>query len=295
MKLLLEQMRPVLLATLGACLSILFAPLAAVPLFLLRALYGRGLYWFLNLVFVITLVVFKKYEAGYLLFIMSVLAGTFIEFHTRFLKGLFVSGLVSVVATVAAAAVFAIPYLSLKKLSLTMFIQEKAELITVQMQQLMPQATIEPQELLSQIPSGIVIMLMFSTWLGLLALRASRSIRSSNVSFPLGLIWFRVPDIVIWPFLLSILLTFGGHGYELVRLVSLNVFNVLVILYFFQGLAVVAAYFRVYRVNSVLQTLFYVFILFQLLLFLSVIGLADFWLDFRHRLVKKTTERMGEV
>src|SRR5690606_40408657 len=132
------------------------------------------------------------------------------------------------------------------------------------------------------------------TWLALIALRASKAIRMSDTRFPLGLIWFRVPDVMIWPLLLSMLFSFTQHGYEFVRLVSLNVLNVLTVLYFFQGLAVVAAYFRVYRVNSLLQTLFYVFVLFQAM-FLSVIGLADYWLDFRHRLVKKTTQRMGEV
>jgi uncharacterized protein YybS (DUF2232 family) len=71
---------------------------------------------------------------------------------------------------------------------------------------------------------------------------------------------------------------------------SHNALNVLLVLYFFQGLGVVARFFQVIKLSSFWQGFWYIMIVFQLLLLVSVLGFIDFWIDFRERLVKKTTE-----
>ena len=64
---------------------------------------------------------------------------------------------------------------------------------------------------------------------------------------------------------------------------SANVFNIAVMLYFFQGLAVVVDFFAVKRVSVIWRTVAYLLIFLQLFLMVAFIGFVDLWLEFRNR------------
>ena len=55
-------------------------------------------------------------------------------------------------------------------------------------------------------------------------------------------------------------------------------------LYFFQGLAVLEVAFRIFRTGAFWRFVIYFFIVGQLFLLLSAVGLIDYWVDFRSRM-----------
>lgn len=88
------------------------------------------------------------------------------------------------------------------------------------------------------------------------------------------------PDWLIFPVLAAgFLLLVPVH---MVRLVSLNVLVILSLLYFCQGVAVIAIWFQRYRVPRPIRCIGYpMLFLHPLFILVIIIGLVDVWLDFR--------------
>lgn len=97
---------------------------------------------------------------------------------------------------------------------------------------------------------------------------------------------FRLPDSFIWAFILSLLLSFGKFDNPELQSVGVNVLNVTVLAYYFQGLAVVARYFQVFQVGRFWRVFWYILFTVQLFVFTSIIGVVDYWADFRSRFNK---------
>lgn len=99
-----------------------------------------------------------------------------------------------------------------------------------------------------------------------------------NYHPPFGWIWVLAGAVFLaWS-------TTGG-----LRYLGWNVGLLVTIPFFLQGMAVVQTSFRLYQVNPFLKGLFYGAILFweELSLILVVVGLLDFWVDFRNRLYNR--------
>lgn len=93
---------------------------------------------------------------------------------------------------------------------------------------------------------------------------------------------WRSPEYLIWYFILSGFFLFFP-GWEMVKTLTLNLFLVIAIFYFFQGLAIVAYYFHHKNVPFFLRSLAYVLIVLEQIftLFVVALGLFDLWGDFR--------------
>jgi uncharacterized protein YybS (DUF2232 family) len=98
---------------------------------------------------------------------------------------------------------------------------------------------------------------------------------------------WRSPEPLIWCFILSGFCLFLP-GWQMLKAWALNLFIVIAVFYFFQGLAIVAYYFHHKRVPFFFRSLAYVLIIFEQIFTLLVVGLGlfDLWGDFR-RLKKK--------
>jgi uncharacterized protein YybS (DUF2232 family) len=98
---------------------------------------------------------------------------------------------------------------------------------------------------------------------------------------------WKSPEPLVWCFILSGFSLFLP-GWELLRTLALNLFLVIAVFYFFQGLAIVAYYFHHKNVPFFLRGLTYVLIVFEQVFTVFVVGLGlfDLWGDFR-RLKKK--------
>jgi hypothetical protein len=87
-----------------------------------------------------------------------------------------------------------------------------------------------------------------------------------------------------------ILGAFLKHGKEPLEIASVNALNVLIVLYFFQGLAVISNVFRSFKVAPFWQAIWYTLFVLQLFLMVSLLGFVDYWLEFRVRLARDTAE-----
>jgi hypothetical protein len=117
--------------------------------------------------------------------------------------------------------------------------------------------------------------------------RLNRQIRDNET---LRLYEYRNADVLIWVSILALLGAFLELGLPQLQVIAQNVFYVLVFLYFFQGLAVVATMFAVLKVSPFWQSLWYFILVIQLLPVVSLVGFADYWLNFRQKIIRKTTD-----
>jgi glucan phosphoethanolaminetransferase (alkaline phosphatase superfamily) len=95
---------------------------------------------------------------------------------------------------------------------------------------------------------------------------------------------FRVPDGFIWVGMISFLGSFLKLNNETASVVSMNLLNVMIGLYFFQGLAVLESALRTFRAGPFSRFILYFIFVFQLFFILSAVGFVDYWVDFRKRL-----------
>lgn len=122
------------------------------------------------------------------------------------------------------------------------------------------------------------------TWLGLPRERVASHLR---------LLEFRLPDWMIWIALTGLLVTMVDFGSKPLAILGGNVVNVLFVLYFFQGLAILEVLLNAMRAGAFMRAAIYVILVGQLFFMLSAVGLIDYWLDFRRRL-RKTGAPTGD-
>ncbi len=161
---------------------------------------------------------------------------------------------------------------------------------------------ITAKQALLHLPSSLVILLALGVSLSFLLesrvkmLFSLESIRSSfrGVEF---FKYFKVPDLFIWPALISMCLMVIDSVPASLAVVASNLVNIGIALYFIQGLAVTEAIFNKYKISNLMRVLIYILVITQAFVFFSVLGFADFWLDIRQRLkkpnMKVTTQHKG--
>jgi uncharacterized protein YybS (DUF2232 family) len=151
-------------------------------------------------------------------------------------------------------------------------------------------------DLMLQLPSVVLILWMGAIYLAiLLEDRLSMGAKSAEVvpapsAMRAQLPVFRLPDVCVWIFIVSLLGAFGGIPWRAFEVISVNVMNVCLVLFFFQGAAVTVQFFNKLRMGWFWQMIFMILIVVQLFLFVSLIGLLDYWFDFRTRMGKRPTE-----
>ncbi len=285
------------LLSLATLLSALTVVLGVAPFRVLRVTYGRSLFW-LSGIFVASLLAATGLEAnGLIVLALVVLTGVYSEIEEHggsvFTSGA-VAGLASFGTTVLAIGVW------LHETKVNLLAEARAELapLATKMAEMNSggdsiNSTFNVDTLVQQMPSGLAITLFVALALGLiLASRVAYLWRISSPSLVAkeSLTTYRVPDATIWLLMIAILGSFLHHGIAALEIVSTNVLNVVIMLYFFQGLAVVTQGFRRFKISPFWQGIWYFLIVVQLFLLVSLVGMADFWLDFRERFTRRPAE-----
>jgi hypothetical protein len=154
---------------------------------------------------------------------------------------------------------------------------------------------ISADAIIGQIPSMVIVMEITALAFALMLDRrfaVLSGLRYERIASQMRLLEFRVPDYAIWIVMISFLFSFLKSTPPGVSVVALNVFNVMMGMYLFQGLAVLEMSFLAFRIGSFIRLLIYVFVVGQLFFLLSVVGVIDYWVDFRQRLKRwKLSER----
>jgi len=131
------------------------------------------------------------------------------------------------------------------------------------------------------IPAIVIVTTLFVVWSNLLLARFL--LRSKQLFCPdFGrLNQWKAPEPLIWVAIASGGLLFFGHPG--IKMLGINGLIVIMMIYFFQGIAIVSFYFEKKQFPKVLRALLYGLIAMQQLLLLVVIavGFFDMWIDFR--------------
>lgn len=171
---------------------------------------------------------------------------------------------------------------------------------------LLTQAKVDPKKvsaelILQQAPSVLILLQAMSLAFALMWERKAAllvGLPFEKIASQMRLYEFKMPDSMIWVTMLSFLLSFIKLDNHIATVIASNLFNVMLGLYFFQGLAVMEVGFLVYKVGSFVRFLIYLLIVGQLFLLLSAVGIIDFWVDFRKRLrnrkAPETNQKNGE-
>ncbi len=276
-------------ATIGALLPLFFPPLGIAPLLAVRNMGGRKRFAFIGVVLLSVLVLMSMvgFEGAWLPFLcLFVLSGIYSEMIVSG-HSVISAGTVAVSITTGTLAISLWGWLQVQGVGFMTWSQKYVEQVSVQMKLFAPEATLEATELLKMAPSGLIILMMVALWIGILFESRFRFWLGQKIVVRPALEAFQVPDFAVWLVIGSVAGAYISHEIVWLEVLCQNVFNVLAVVYFFQGLAVVANYFRVAQVGQLWQTLWYALLIFHMFMLVSVFGFADYWLDFRQRINKK--------
>lgn len=214
--------------------------------------------------------------------------GTYSELEKRGISWLS-SGSVSI----CAGFLFALAgyFLVLKNLTTSDLLAEIVEPLSVALNKAIPENSPAPGTLVKFLP-GIFIASLFGSLAVGFAFedRVTKLFRIQRERVASGLRWleFRLPSVCIWTALVAILYAELNSGPALFQTLSLNILIVLTVAFFFQGIAIIAALLRVYKVSPLFRTITYLLIFLQLAPVIVFVGFADYWADFRRLVLKKT-------
>lgn len=152
-----------------------------------------------------------------------------------------------------------------------------------------PSLKLNADLLVQLIPSAVVIILVISLGVGLMFEKRAFNwlkLPRERVASQLKLLEFRVPDFVIWIAMTAFLLTMENFNVKALEILGMNIVNVVTVLYFFQGLAILEVSLRTFKAGALLRAAIYLMLIGQLFPLVSAIGLIDYWVDFRKRLRK---------
>lgn len=279
-----------LLVVLAVFLSMTTVVFGALPMRALRRVYGRLLYWatFVLVAAAVMVLISPSYALLILSLAIGIGAYAEIEDHGR---SVFAAGFVASLAAIGTTILGAGAWIHFTKVPVIESVRNQITPLVDKLTTMNGGAAISVDAVIQQLPSGIVIGIVAALAIALIGeKRALYWVGATSRGSSVSLSSFRVPDLFIWVTIVSILGAFFRHGHIWIEITALNVLNVLVVVFFFQGLAVAAHAFRVYRVSPFWQGLWYIVLVIQLFLVVSFVGFVDYWMEFRERLSRKPAE-----
>lgn len=274
--------------------------LGAVGLKVLRHKLGRVGYWGLCTTISVALFLIPAKPLAIAFFSLVVLMGVFSELEELHLSFTLSAAFTLLLNSLIAAGAVALWVSRIGPKWVTM-VQSTMESLLEPVTKLNANLQINIPDLMWQLPSIILIMWMGAIYVAVLlegrlsAIEMPKPEGEQPLTMRQQLAQLRMPDTVVWLFILSLLGSFGSFEVKGLQAVSANVLNVSFVLFFFQGIAVVSKFFEKLRMGAFWQFLFMVLIVVHLFLFVSLVGLADYWADFRARLDKRTPEFNSEA
>ncbi len=280
--------------------------LGAPPLKVLRRRLGRAKYWMLTALGAAALYLVKfsvhaatgvdVVEFRFLAVAFSslvILMGVFDEFEEMGFSFLTATLYTLLINSMLVGGGFAL-WVSFAGSSWKQLLLSDIEAVLKPVVDLNPHIQVNYFDLMVQLPSVAIILWMGAIYVSiLLEKRLSAGEMAPLVKLPSlrpQLAELHFPDICVWIFIASLLGAFGNVQRPWIEGVAANTMNICLVMFFFQGIAVVAKFFASVRMGSFWQWIFMTLIVVQLFLFVSLLGLLDFWLGFRTRLDKRAEQ-----
>lgn len=262
----------------------------AVGLKVLRREWGRLPYWFGGVGLSGLLYAGNLRPLGLAFLSLVLLIGIFSEIEEMGMGAMASGFFTLLINTMLGAGAFAFwVYYTGPKWSQQL--QDLLQLMLKPLVEINPKLQISYYDLMLQLPSVVLILWMVSIYLAVWL--ESRLASNDSPTMRDELTRVSMPDPVVWLFIIALLGAFGGHGLGALEAISVNVLNVCFVLFFFQGIAVVAKFFESVRMGLFWQFMFMALIIVHLFLLVSLLGLIDYWVDFRSRIEKRGNQEMN--
>lgn len=268
--------------------------LSAPALKVLRRRLGRGWYWAFVTALSGAMVIAHAKPLGILFFSMATLMGVFEEFEDMEFSLLASSFYTLLINTLLGAGAFALWVSVTGPKWMQILIAFADESLSV-FGDLPPVLQTNAHDVVMLAPSSVIMTWMVSIYIAvLLEGRLSTgdwAVAPKAPSLRPQLVTIRMPDAVVWIFIAAIVGRFVNlSGVPAgVSAISANVMRVCGLLFFFQGVAVVYRFVERLRLAPIWQGLF-LFLAIVQIVFVSLIGLLDYWLDFRTRMTKRAQD-----
>lgn len=274
---------------LAAVLTPLTGLFGAIPMRTLRRTFGRLPFWAGCLAVAGAFFAVQMPAQGVFVLLLTLLVGVYAEVEAHG-ESVFISGLTAVCTSLGLTAVGATLILMRSGSSVLTEIKAYIATVAAEAAKVNPDVTVDPEMLVRTLPAAIVITLIVALGLALMWDRYAASlVRLPRASAGINekLRAFSIPDVFIWITTASIFAAYYKHGNLLAETIGLNVFYAMIALYFFQGAAVIAQGFRTFKVGPFWQTIWIVMMVIQFYA-VAFIGFADFWINFRSRIQRRT-------
>lgn len=272
---------------LSFALSSLTGVLGAVPLMFLRREVGRVWFLIFNLALVSGLTLTKN-PVLWIPYLISTLLVAF-YFETEH-WGYFKSGFFSVLKTLALVFAGAFIYFRLQETSVLAWATTVVHEFVQSIQKVDPSIKIDPAGIVKQLPSILFTVLGVTMWLAILFDRKLRGVSRLFGPKEDPLLNIKLPDQLVWLAITTLLFSFVKTPIPALQEVALNLLNGILLLYFFQGLSIVAFAFTQFQLGPFIRALLYMVFVTQLFLFVSILGILDYWLNFREKIFKTPSE-----
>lgn len=282
--------RILFLTTLSVVFCGLTAVLGSAPLVVLRNAEGRVPFFISVALGTLALMSAGAYSFAIPFIISALLVYVFIE-GLEMGATLAKAGFMALSLTSGLSIVGLSIWAKYKKIVIADFVKTQVESFLAAMPQIQGAAfNVDVDSLVLQLPSAIVILMAISLWFGALFGKKFSVPNNKSAFAKIVLRDFSIPDGFVWLFIFALAGTFLNQEGSPLQSLSVNFFNFLLFTYFLRGLAVVATYFYTAKVGAFWQGVLYLLLISQLFLLVSIIGLADVWMNFRNKLYKKTTQ-----
>ncbi|MBX3020508.1 MAG: DUF2232 domain-containing protein [Bdellovibrionales bacterium] len=263
----------------------------APPFKILRAKLGRVGFWALGTILAIAATAYQP-MFGVMMTSLIVLIGVFGEMEEDGFGFAVSAGFTLLICSLLSSAAFAI-WVSKAGAKWSSLIVTGIETAFKPVLELNPGVEINYYDLMLQLPSVILAFWMGAIYLAVVLeprLNGGEPASPRSAATRTQLFEYRLPDPVVWLFTAALLGSFGGFGPVWLEAIARNVLTVTVMLFFFQGISVAIRFFETMRAHWFWQTLIMVVLVVQLWPLVILLGLLDFWLDFRTRLSKRAEQ-----
>lgn len=153
-----------------------------------------------------------------------------------------------------------------------------------------PENPIDASVLASYLPGIFAATLFIGMALGFVweaKINQLFQIQRTRAASSLKWLEFRLPDAFIWVSLFGAFFSLVSFNQAMVQKVALNIVIVSSVAFFIQGMVVAEFMTRAFRVGPISKTILYIFIFLQAAPAFILIGLIDYWADFRKKVRKK--------
>ena len=275
-----------LLAAVSAAMSIVFSVMSA-PFIRVLAATKSKIFWLVGIVFVSSLFFLKMNLVAIYVGAIWMTLGLYSELEKKGITWK-KSGALSVFAGVAFGA---ISFLAITKWSVDHeLFKQVIDPLMVSLKQVLPDENFETKAVMMFMP-GLLASALISALAVSLVFEAQifQAFQIKRERLASGLKWleFRLPDMFIWVSLFSFLFSVVETPYEFLQVIAINLAVVSIVSFFFQGISVFEFAMRIFRVGRITKLLLYLLIITWALPVITVLGFADYWVDFRRHMRKK--------